>query len=311
MDLQKAVRLFLGQHKPTTEYAYRHALHPLRDWIGGDHTLASITPALLIEYVNGHILKRPPGQRPFSPATQRKLVRTIRIFFNWCVKMEMLRRSPARHLELPKENPDLTRDKAMTDAELAALLDYFRQRPYPRDYALLVFLRDSGARRGGAAGLRLRDMQWDDLTADVKEKGDLWRKVAYSEGCARAIRHWLMWRGDHYRIKGEYVFSRDGLKPDAQIFTVAFHRACAKLGLRPLGPHTVRHRLGFKLNDAGYSLTVSATVLGNTPEVMRDYYSPRDWASAETAARALMPGGERDAGKSNVITFPADSAAQG
>lgn len=312
MELQKAVRLFLTQYKASTQQAYRHALHPMRDRIGPTRALGEIKPEHVLEFVQEQITQRPRGRRPYSAATRRKLVRTVKIFFNWCVKMEMIDRSPARQLKVGRPELDRTRDKAMTDEELAALLDYFRRKTaYPRDFAMLVFLRDSGARAGGAAGLRLRDISWDALLADVTEKGEKTRKVAFSEECARAIRHWLAYRGAHFAVKGEYVFSRDGQRFNPVLLTQALHRACVKLGLRKLGTHSLRHRLGFKLNDHKVPLTVSAAALGNTPEVMRDYYSPHDWASAEKALRELMPGGQPAADKGKVITFPTDSAASG
>jgi len=283
MRLDKAVSLFLGGHKPTTRQAYAHALIPMRDWVGPARDLASIKPALLVEYwetVAAH---------GYAPATERKLAKGIKTFFNWCVRLEELSRSPAGVLKAPKIPRLISRAKAMTDAELARLLDDLAHKTIPRDYALVLLLSETGIRIGGAAGLRLGDLQWDTLRAvNIVEKGHEPRWAPFSAGCATALQRWISYRGAHYTLTGVYVFSRDGSPPAARVLSQAVRRACLRVGVRSLGPHALRHRKGQQFSDNGVSVAVAAAGLGITVGVMLDHYYQTDLETAEKEMRKLM-----------------------
>lgn len=309
MRLDKAVSLFLGEHKPTTRKAYACALIPLREFIGPQRLIGDIKPVDLIAFLQTEVRreKRPryrqqptPGEM-LSAASQRKLIRTVKIFFNWCTRVELIRQeaNPARNLTVDREHFDPNDDKAMTDAEMAALVAYVREKTIPRDFALVLFLSDSGCRAGGAAGLRLRDIFWEDLLCRVIEKGEKPRFAAFGAAAAQAMAGWLLYRSEHYPLKAPslpdaYVFSRDGRFLSPALLSQAVRRACLAIGIRSLGAHSIRHRKGRQLVNNGVPLTVAATALGNTPEVMARYYATRDWASAEKALRGLMHGATPD-----------------
>lgn len=285
MKLEQAVALFLGEYIPTTRKAYSHALIPMSNWIGPAREVSGIRPALLVEYVQTCI----EGRADLAAATKRKLVKGIKTFFNWCVRIELLKKSPAVQLRAHKVPRRISREKAMTDAELDALLAYVRFKTVPRDLALILFISESGCRRGGAAGLRLADIDWNGLRATVTEKGEQSRLVAFSDLCARALRHWLAYRSAHYRVKGVYVFSHDGAPVRPAVLAQAIRRDCQKAGIRSLGPHSLRHRKGHQLADSRVAPSVAATALGHSdPLITVTYYYPDDWETAERELRALM-----------------------
>lgn len=283
MQLDKAVSLFLGEHKPTTRKAYAHALLPMRDWVGPARELATIKPVLLIEY--WQTVVQPHG---YALATERKLAKGIKTFFNWCVKIDLLRRSPAAMLKAQRIPRLISRDKAMRDDELAAVLDHLRHKTIPRDYALVLFIAQTGCRIGGAAGLKLADIDWAVLRALVTEKGHDPRPVAFDDDCARALRHWLAYRSAHYAIRGVHVFSRYGEPPNPKYLGKQVRRACLAVGIRSLGPHSLRHRKGHQLSDHKVSPPVAATAMGITTGVMLGFYYPTDWETAERELRKLM-----------------------
>lgn len=282
MDLRKAIDLFLGEHKPTTQQAYRSALHQMRDWIGPTRLLSDIKPELVVEYFQVVVRKK-----DYAAATEQKHVKSVKTFWNWCVNLELIERSPARAVKSKKLSRRIDRAKAMTDDELRKLLDTVKFKP--RDYALILFLADTGCRRGGAVGLRLQDVDWEAQVAQVTEKGEKPRPAAFGDVCARALATWLAYRGAYFTVEGVYIFSRDGLPMRAENVSLIIRRACKAAGIRTLSSHSLRHRKGHQLADARIAPSIAATALGHSdPMITLTYYYPADWESAEKALRELM-----------------------
>lgn len=278
MLLADAITLFLGEYKPSTRASYSYELRRMADHIGPKRDITELSPALLTEY---HQRLRSAG---YSVGTVCKHVKTMKSFFNWAVRLELIERSPARTLHQPKPARYVERDKAMTDEELEAILDYTRYKY--RDHALILFLADTGCRVGGAAGLRLQDLYLDTLSAQVTEKGDKTRFVVYGPACARALRVWLLKRKGQ---RGEYVFSRDGHRMTTYNLSQAIRRACKAVGIRVLSAHSLRHRKGHQLADAHVAPSIAATALGHSdPVITLHHYYPADWESAERELRKLV-----------------------
>jgi len=281
MNLLKAIDLFLGEHKPTTAKSYLQPLKSLRDWVGPARELSDISPELLIEYF------QMLNKRGYALATVQKHVITVKTFFNWIVKIDKLEKSPARVIRGRKLPRAISRDKAMSDAELSAIIDAVRYKP--RDYALVMFLSDSGCRRGGAAGLRLQDINWRERTAKVTEKGDKPRFVAFGEHCQVALVKWLGYRGSlKGSLPGVYIFSFDGALMKPENISLIIRRAAAKAGVRVLSSHSLRHRKGHQYADARIAPSIAATALGHSDVLITlNSYYPGDWESAKKTLHEL------------------------
>lgn len=282
MLLQKAIDLFLGEFKPTTRKTYAASLTILQGYIGPARPLADIQPAHLIEF-----FQRVIYSRDLAPATVQKHTKTIKTFFNWCVRIDLLPKSPALAIRGKRLPRNISRDKAMKDEELSAILEAVRYKP--RDYAMILFLADTGARRGGVAGLTLKDIDWGKLRATVTEKGEKSRLVAFSPLCSKALQHWLAFRQAHYKISGVHVFSTDGSPMKSENVSLIIRRAAHDAGVRVLSSHSLRHRKGHQLADHRIAPSIAATVLGHSDVVITlQHYYPADWESAEAAARELL-----------------------
>jgi integrase/recombinase XerD len=299
MELKKAIELFLGGYKPGTQQAYRYPLQSMRDFLGPARPMESVTPAMLVEYFQTVV-----DQRGYSPHTKQKHIKAAKVFFNRSVRLELIEKSPAKAVKGKRLAGAVDRAKAMTDEELALLLEAVRFKP--QALAVLLFLADTGCRRGGAAGLRIQDVNWEKLVAIVTEKGDKSRNVAFGEKCARAMLQWLAYRDQHFRIEGVYLFSRNGLPIQPNAIGQIIRRACKTAKVRSLGSHSLRHRKGCQMADHHVAPGVAATALGHTdPMITLTYYYPADWESAEKALRALAtdPDAERPTSP-KVVNFP-------
>ncbi len=90
-----------------------------------------------------------------APVGANKILKVTRSFFNWCVGRAILDRSPADGVKAPTK--EVSRDRVLSDEELAKVLAAARQMPGP--YAGIVeMLTLTAQRREEVAG-----MTWDEI----------------------------------------------------------------------------------------------------------------------------------------------------
>lgn len=299
MELQQVVDIWLASHKHTTRVSYGFPMRLFIEHMGASRLLTSITPIDLVRYVQSAI-----NPRGYAPATYNKHIKTLRTFFSWCASLDLIASSPMRGAIKLKPIPrGVNRAKAMTDPELFALLMVVRSKP--RDRALLLFLADTGCRRGGAAGLRVGDIDWVKNRATVTEKGDITRVVSFGDECAVALRVWLAYRAMHHVQRGVYLWTRDGKPIKAEQISQTVRRLCQKACIRVRSAHSLRFRKGFQFADARIAPTYAAAYLGHSdPTITVRHYYPDDYDTAEALGRELMTDSRTlSAQPPNVIPF--------
>ena len=285
LKLEEAIDLYLDQHIPTTRKSYQVPLKKFEAWIGPARPITEITELDTLRY-NSQCLQK----SNYAPATMQKHIKSLRALFNWFKKMNWITSSPVAQIKIPRVPRPLSRDKAMSEDNFTILLRYFRDQKHlysnhpnaGRDYALHLFLADTGCRRGGACGLKMSDIDWLNRQATVTEKGEKTRLVKFGNECAQAM---FEWRNARRADAGEYFWTRDGhqLKPDN--ITLIYTRARKALQIDCRGPHSLRHRKGHQMADAGIAPSITATALGHeNVEITLKWYYPDDW---ETAAKHL------------------------
>jgi site-specific recombinase XerD len=110
---------------------------------------------------------RPNKDGKLSPWTLHDHVRLVRRFFGWLESEGMSESSPAKRLELPPLPDEPPKSISMPNVQKMLTV----AEESPRDYALLLFFADTGARVGGVAGLTWEDVSLDKGCATVREKG--------------------------------------------------------------------------------------------------------------------------------------------
>lgn len=279
--LRSAIHLFLGEQKPSTRKSYYYNLRDLHLYLGDARPLSDITTEDIIRF-GQHYRNRITVR---SPATYNKLVKTLRTFFNWCIKMDLMPPpSPARSIKRLRQVVAIDREKAMPDDVYTKLVEYAKGKA--RAYALVLFLGDAGGRIGGAAGLRWKDVDFHNRRAIVTEKGQPPRYVFFKEECCFALLRWQQWQRS--KGSGEYVFSDRGEPILGDSLGDFFKRLCSRAGLRAWGPHSLRHRKGFQLSDHRISPTTAAQLMGHSDVKMTlENYYPKDWDRVQQAVEEL------------------------
>lgn len=272
--LQKIIELFLGEYRESTRRSYRSILYRLRDFIGSARPVDQVSSEHLIEYMQS-VDARPTVT---SPATYNKHVKTIRTFFNWCIRAGFIQPpGPARVLKIKRQQKAIGREKAMPEHLYERLLDFAKWSP--RYHALVLFLGDTGCRIGGAAGLRWSHIDFDQHAAIVEEKGKAPRPVFFGTDCAKALRRWQT--QCTYR-DGDYVFSQHGHRLTNDSLGQLFKRICQRSGIGTWGPHSLRHRKGHQLADSKVAPSLAAKALGHERIITTlEYYYPEDWVRVQ------------------------------
>lgn len=280
LTLERAINLFLGEYRKSTAKAYGHTLRAMQNYIGPARPLALVEPGDLIEYMQS-VKERPDVK---SPATVNKHIKTIRTFFNWCIKSGLLTgSSPAMALRRQRQRREIGREKAMPESVYEEMLTYSRWTP--RYLALLLFLGDTGCRIGGAAGLQWSDVDLENRRAVVTEKGEKTRPVFFGSETAAALRRW---KTQHTGKLGDYVFQVNGKRMTSNSLGQLFERICKRATGQGWGPHSLRHRKGHQFADHRVAPSVAAQALGHSsPVTTMEYYYPDDWERVQIEVEKL------------------------
>lgn len=282
MFLSEAVTVFLNDCRTAaTRSNYEYVTKNLVQALG---TLRPLDQILAIDI---KIYDQQIAQRWPNPGTLAHHRRVIRTFFNWCVKLELIRQSPARSIKVGRPSRAVAETKAMSDQELRQLLDYAKFDRYL--HALILFVADTGCRAGGAATLRWCDINFTDHEAYVTEKGRAPRAVVFGASCAAALITYRDW----VKVPAQRaVFATLRCPvPSSAVISKAIARACQKAGLRHMTAHALRHRKGHQLAASHTPPSLAAMILGHADiQMTMEVYYPRDWETAASYARNLtMP----------------------
>ena len=271
---------------------YGSNLSDLCNYISDDMPIESITSLDLIRYM-ADVDSRDEIQ---SPVTYNKYIKVLRTFFNWCVKMDLIEKSPAKVLKVKNARHSVPKVKAMPDGVLYRLIDAAEERERedndPRPLALILFLSDTGCRIGGAATLTRDRLKLNDpivvrnhqriYTVQLFEKGREEPNIYYfSEETAKVLRRWLI---NH---SGPYVFGNNGQSIEANNLARYFRRFGKGVGCGSWGPHSLRHRKGHQAAKQ-FPLSIGAKLLNNSEEVFVKYYMPKQNQFVQEAAAQLF-----------------------
>jgi integrase/recombinase XerD len=168
-----------------------------------------------------------------------------------------------------------------------------------RDYALLLFLYNSGARATEAVRVAIEDLTWDSTgTGSVKIQGK-----------GRKVRFCPLWKKTMAELQ-PLIRGRDKADP---LFLNRFGEAMTRFGLhavvarhaesaaerlsslkaKRISPHTIRHTTATHLLRAGVDLNTIRAWLGHVSVDTTNIYAETDLATKARALAACDPGGGR------------------
>lgn len=292
-------RYLLIDRAAPTQATYTRFLTHFVNAIGPARPLNLVRPEDVAAFVNAMKRRRvkyadhpqrPTEPAPLSPQTVFRNCQMIKSFFRWCTKQGWIAESPAGMLTNRRPRRPLGQGKAITDEELDLLLAAARFKP--RDYALVMLLSVSGCRAGEAAGLQIRDLDLEDCSAMIVGKGSAARMILFEQTTAEALRAWLACRP---KVNHDYVFTstrgHGPLTPDS--VSLVIRRLCRTAGIRSLGAHSLRHRVGLKFAREHVAPRVTQHYLGHLNiDTTLEYYQDVDLSDLRQAGALLMLRGD-------------------
>jgi integrase/recombinase XerD len=272
----------------TTVRWYELRLYSIAECVGGDFPIGSIQEGdLAVWYEHlaeratryGGASARPEEAGRLSPYTLHGYVRAARRFFRWLTQRKVYDTNPAGAVDMPGL-PKLG-ERGIADQDVVTILELAQSDD--RDYAMLLFLANTGCRLGGIANLLLSDLQPGNpdpekqMWATVREKGAKERMVFFTEETRQALLRWLDARpaiewDQHVFLGRSPGQPWHGLK-EAGIYAVIKTYA-ERAGVKERwSPHQWRHRFGRMMASNGMPLGVLAQIMGHTNvQVTVSYY---------------------------------------
>ena len=281
MKLSEAADLFYLSMKtvrsPETILWYRKKLDPFVEF-SGNVDIKDVDLFFLERFRS--TLDRPSAalgrKGKVSDYTIHGYVRALKRFFNWCRFRKLIRDNPAEYLEKPSLPKQPRKGILPDDADKMLRIAYEDSK---RDYAMLMFFRDTGCRAGGVYNLKTSDLDIEHNIATVHEKGDKERIVFYTAETAYALETYLIWRENPRRLP-QFFLSEDN-KHNAisykGIYGI-FRRLAIKAGVEEkFSPHQWRHAAIRSWLKAGLNLKSASEIAGHSSEkVTGDIYGTLD-----------------------------------
>ena len=270
---------------PRTISWYTANLHQFKDYLHKQHlpdAIDVIDIKMLRQYVL-YLLKRPlfPGKKSvqtkkgtLSPSSVHGHGRTLKAFFNWLLREELIEKNPTKGLKPPKVPKTLI--SILSDKEIATILNSFsRSNPLDmRNQTIFMLLIDTGIRIGEAIGLKVDNLYLNDGYIKVFGKGQRERIVPIGNNVQKAIHKYLF----RFRSKlsdtsiNNVFLSIRNKQMSENSMKLMFRRLAVKTEIKRLHAHLCRHTFATKFLSNGSDIFTLQKILGHsTLEMVRRY----------------------------------------
>ena len=212
------------------------------------------------------------ADRSYSAATMARKIATLRSFYKWALKRELVATNPMTLIRTPRQNKRLPRAITVDQIERLLSAPDLTDTLGARDAAMLETLYSTGIRVSELVDLNLEDINLEDDTIRVRGKGKKERLVPLGSHAMSAIRRYISAvRADE---RYAFVWAEGGDRPfyvnkhGGRLSSRPVRRKLDKylrsLGLDPsISPHTLRHSFATHLLDNGADLRAVQELLGH------------------------------------------------
>lgn len=244
--------------------------------------LTAITPHEMREYIKAlrdreakyvDAPQRPQLDGGLANESIRGHITALHAFWNWCGR-EYDISSPMKNIRRPKREKPTPR--AIEAANFISLFNATGDDDAGiRDRAVLTFLADTGSRAGDIVTARTDWYFPDQKIAQVIGKGGKARKVYFTKYTVASMAQWLQVRDSN--TKALFVNLRTGKGLTYSGIAQIIKRLKLRAGVTGrVNLHSFRHRFALEYLKNGGDVAVLAKFLGNSIQVVFDYYSVFD-----------------------------------
>jgi integrase/recombinase XerC len=209
------------------------------------------------------------GERGLDPASQSRILSTVRGFFRWLWETKRIALNPGSGLRNPKQPKRLP--AFLTEGESNSLLDLPPMVDFPsaRLTCLLELLYASGLRVSELVGLDLQDLLPEERTLRVLGKGQKERLVPYHSSAAKVLETYLGFRSQFLAMKSlppnpALFLNQRGTRLTPTSVRTLLRGALEGAAIRSrITPHALRHSFATHLLNHGMDLRAIQELLGH------------------------------------------------
>jgi site-specific recombinase XerC len=269
---------------PGTIAGYRDAIQAL----AGRHPgvdVTDLTPADIDHYLIDMLSR-------VAATTTGIHFRSLRAFFNWAVREDIIGRSPMAGMTAPKPTDEPV--PVVSDDDLRLLLAVCGGGDFDarRDVAIIRLWCEPGSPRvAEMAGLTLDDLDLRHDQVTITGKGDKVRRVPFGAKTGTAVDRYLRLRARHRHARTPRLWL--GARGPLTISGLAqmLRRRSRQAGVGHIHPHQLRHTSAHNWADAGGSDQDAMVLFGwSSPEMPRLYGRSAGEERARRAARRASLG---------------------
>lgn len=201
--------------------------------------------------------------------SQARIMSSIKSFYAYLLREEMIDCNPTTLLEVPKIGQHLPAVLSLQEVDaLKAAVDLSKQEGH-RNRAMIEVAYSCGLRVSELVGLRISDIYFEEKFIKVEGKGSKQRLVPISDVALSDIRYYLQDRYALPVIKKESAdilfLNRRGGQLTRQMFFAIIKQCALQAGIKVvISPHTLRHSFATHLLEGGANLRVIQEMLGHS-----------------------------------------------
>src|SRR5687768_16647319 len=154
---------------------------------------SEVTRAILTTYQHALFVHRTKDDKPLTFVTQRQRLQTMRIFFQWLARTNVIETNPASEIEMPRVEKRLPKHVLTAhEADLVITQPDVNDALGIRDRAILELLYSTGIRRAELCALEIFDLDVERGTVHIRQgKGKKDRIVPMGERASRWLEKYL------------------------------------------------------------------------------------------------------------------------
>lgn len=257
-----------------TQGLYAEKLAAFREWLAanGNQPPAEVQPSHLRAFLEAR------KARGVSDLTVDCFYRVLRTLWRFLHNDGLVLINPIEKVERPRRERRFI--KPVTPEQLRLILAEIDAKDILglRDYALILFLADTGLRLSEALALKLSDIDWASNSVVVFGKGRKERRVAFGQTARRALLSWVHKRGATDAASllfiNRYGRKIAGCTVDQRMkaYTVS-----AGIAAKRLSPHALRHFFALQFLKNGGDVMTLQKLLGHASlDMVRNYVNMTD-----------------------------------